>query len=410
MIQTNDVVVQLQNISEKENIDIEKEAIHTIAKKADGVMRDALSVFDRVVSSAKDVTITYKHVLELLNMLDYDYYFKMTDNLLQSNLSEVYVLFDKILREGFDASFFVLGLAEHFRQLMVAKDPRTHFLLETSEELKVRYLNQADLSPKEFLLSGLDILNKCDYQYLNSQNKRLHVEIALGKICHLKDVFVFNPENIEKKKSELISEKYLQKPKEKTDQQTESNNAGLVSEPDPQINEASKLSEESLNSFLEISKKQTFGSSAISRIPSISDLMDEIRMEDENKKESISSNLSIVEKAINERIETTTSQIVTNVLKELWIEKNGDDLTIFVPSFLAKDILNEEKSLMRTIRDYHFNPLMDINIIVDLSKFPDHQEVVQKKNLSSKEKFDLLNEANPMISDFINNFNLHLES
>lgn len=411
MIQTRDVIIQLETISKKENIDIEKEAILNIAKKADGAMRDALSVFDRVVSSAKDKVITYRHVLELLNLLDYDYYFKMTDYLLQSDMANAYLLFDQILREGYDGSFFILGLAEHMRQLLVAKDPRTHILMETGEELKIRYLNQSELSPKEFLLSGLDILNKCDFYYSNSQNKRLHVEIALGKMCHLKDVFSYMTESSEKKKPEIDQTNAdpginppLTADKKK---QTEFSN---------QINEAEEkqVLYSDTSTDLKLNEEQGVNTSnqniSSTKIPKFKDLLNEIIREDANKKDPVSCDLLIVQQAINDKLESTTSQIVSNVLKELFLEKNLDDLVIYVPSNLAKDILTEEKSLMLAIREAHSNPLMDIDIRIDLSKFPDHQEVVQKKILTTKDKYDLLTDLNPLISDFIKNFDLHIDS
>ncbi len=410
MIQTGDVVLQLERISKSENIAIEKEAIHTIAKKADGAMRDALSVFDRVVSSARDVTITYRHVLDLLNLLDYDYYFKITDNILQGKLTSVYLLFDQILREGFDPNFFILGLAEHYRNLLVAKDPRTHALLETGEELKNRYLNQAEISPGEFLLSALDILNKCDIFYANSQNKRLHVEIALSKLVHLKDVFELSYGNYEKKKPELNA--------------SDNSSSGIkqnISEKKDAVSEVKTVEKSSVssgeNSFGRVVSEPGItnvppsgvfpGSTA--RLPRIGDLINEIEKEELNRREPISCDILLVERAINERIDSVSSQIVLNVLKELCPEKNDDNLIIYVPTFLAKDILSEEKSLFISIRDHHFNPLMDIDIIVDISKFPEHREIVQKKILTGKEKYDQMNEMNPLLADFVKSFDLTME-
>jgi DNA polymerase III subunit gamma/tau len=417
MIQTKDVVLQLETISKNENIGIEREAILTIAKKADGAMRDALSIFDRVVSSVQDQVITYRHVLELLNLLDYDYYFKMTDYLLQSDMSNVYLLFDQILREGYDGSFFILGLSEHLRQLLISKDHRTHVLLESGDGLKSRYLNQSALSSKEFLLSGLDILNKCDFYYPNSQNKRLHVEIALGKLCHVKDVFSLVTESYEKKKPEINNQETVSKIESDT-----SSERPDIKESSGQYNikidvvEVEEKSDFHTHIASEANHKQgqeiktSVLSTSSTKVPKIKDLLSEIIQEDANKKEPISCDLILVEQAVNETIDSTTSQIVTNVLKELYFEKILDDLIIYVPSNLAKDILTEEKSLMLRIRDTHYNPLMDIDIKVDLSKFPDHQEVVQKKILSTKDKYDLMVEFNPLVSDFIKNFDLHIDS
>jgi DNA polymerase-3 subunit gamma/tau len=415
MIQTADVITQLEKISKAENISIEKEAILTIAKKADGAMRDALSVFDRVTSSVRDEIITYRHILDLLNMLDYEYYFKVTDYLLQGDLPNTYLLFDKILSEGFDGNYFILGLAEHFRQLLLSKDPATHSLMEVSDEMRERLLNQSQLSPKDFLLSGLDILNKCDYHYSYSQNKRLHIEIALGKICHLKDILIFTSDEIQKKKdieeplipaaenSSAVAEPLAnktpdEKPQTKTVKQTATapTHSDVTSEPDSQKDDQNQI--------------QDTENIASSRIPKIDDLINEIKKEKSHKKEALKCDTELAQKAIDERIEKSNSQIIINVLRNVQLETEDEKLMIFVPSKLAKDTLGEEKNLLYSIRDYHFNPMMDIEILVDLSKFPDHKEIVQKKVLSVREKYDLMKSINPAVQDFVEKFDLHSET
>lgn len=411
-IQFEDVIRQLEIISNKENISIEKNALVTIAKKADGAMRDALSVFDRVVSSSDKETITFKQVLEILNLLDYDYYFKMTDFFLQGDMSEVYLLFDTILREGFDPGYFIIGLSDHFRQLLLTKDPRTHVLLDNSEEFKNRYLNQSDLCSKDFLLSGLDILNKCDFQYAMSQNKRLHVEIALGKISNLKDLFLFL--RTEKKKSEnsLVSidsnsgnnsNKQIQETQPTSDNQTisleNSNNNGL--EP---ISHYNKNDNKPTTQQVIQEKPNTY------KIPKLEQLLAEIKEEEKGKKDSILCDIELVKNQVNEFKTKINSQIVTNVLNELYFEAQDFDLEIFVPSVLSKDILSEEKELMKMIRDNHYNQLMEIDIFVDISKFPDHKEITQTKILSTREKYELMLENNSLISEFMHTFDLHFDT
>lgn len=415
MIQISDVITQLEKISKAENISIERDAILTIAKKADGAMRDALSVFDRVASSVKDETITYRHVLDLLNMLDYEYYFKVTDYLLLGDLPNTYLLFDKILSEGFDANYFILGLAEHFRQLLLSKDPATHSMMEVSDEMRERLLNQSQLSPKEFLLSGLDILNKCDYHYTYSQNKRLHVEIALGKICHLKDILVLTSADYQKKKdneqplsssssnSSSAAEPLIQNDSEKKPEIHNVIETAVTKSNNNTISEADSINDDEE----EIHDTEN---NVSSRIPKIDDLIDEIKKEKFHKKEAIGCDTGIAQKAIDERIEKSNSQIIVNVLKNVQLETDGEKLIIFVPSKLAKDTLGEEKKLLNNIRDYHFNPMMDIEIFVDLSKFPGHKEIVQKKVLSVREKYDLMKSINPAVQDFVDRFDLHSET
>ncbi|HRO08832.1 MAG TPA: DNA polymerase III subunit gamma/tau [Saprospiraceae bacterium] len=184
-IQAADVVVQLEKICQKEKIQAEKEALHMIATKADGAMRDALTIFDKIHSSSANGIITYKDVIANLNILDYDYFFRITDACLREDITEILLTLDEIIKLGFDPEIFVIGMAEHFRDLLIAKVPATLHILELSEELKIRYNNQALLAPTSFLLSGLNILNQCDIDLARAKNKRLQVELALTKLAYI---------------------------------------------------------------------------------------------------------------------------------------------------------------------------------------------------------------------------------
>jgi DNA polymerase III subunit gamma/tau len=183
-ISNSDIVQQLQDIASNEHIDTEDQALHIIAEKADGGMRDALSLFDKIVSYAGQ-QVRYTDVISNLNILDYDYYFRITDELLLENSPAVLLAFEEISAKGFDGEVFILGLAAHFRQLLLAKNPSTLALLEAGENLKTRYREQAAKVHESFLLNALNITNHCDVNYKTARNKRLHVELALLKICFL---------------------------------------------------------------------------------------------------------------------------------------------------------------------------------------------------------------------------------
>jgi len=180
-IQVQDAVEQLQYICEQEGKTAELEALHLIGQKADGAMRDALSIFDKIASATGE-KITYKDVIANLNILDYEYYFKVVDAFLREDLSAVLLIMDEVIRAGFEPDQFIQGLSDHMRDLLVCKDARTLSLLDVSDGLKSRYQHQAALSSKSVLLSGLDILNQCDITLPRSKNKRLYTEIALSKI------------------------------------------------------------------------------------------------------------------------------------------------------------------------------------------------------------------------------------
>ena len=180
-------VSQLKTICTNENITADDEALHVIAQKADGAMRDALSIFDRIVSfSGKN--ITYKDVIVNLNILDYDYYFKAVDLMIEGNLADMLVLFDDVLTNGFDAQHFLSGYSEHLRNLMMCKYPNAAKLLEVAPSVAQKFVLQAAQCSPSMLLNGLNLLNKCELEYKQSKNARLHVELSLMKLCHIQSV------------------------------------------------------------------------------------------------------------------------------------------------------------------------------------------------------------------------------
>ena len=183
-IKVDDTVDYLEYIAKNENITYELDALNIIAQKADGAMRDALSIFDQVVSFSGN-NITYQSVIENLNVLDYDYYFKITDAFLKNGISETLVIFNEIIEKGFDAHHFINGLSEHLRNLLVCRDEVTIQLLEVGANIRERYKEQTKTCTPEFLFSTLEISNKCDVSYRLSKNKRLHVELSLIELCNI---------------------------------------------------------------------------------------------------------------------------------------------------------------------------------------------------------------------------------
>jgi DNA polymerase-3 subunit gamma/tau len=187
-IRVEDMAAHLASIAQKENITYEADGLHIIAQKADGGLRDALSMFDQIVSFSAG-NVTYSSVIDNLNILDYDYYFSITDSLLNEDTAKTLLLFDEILSKGFDGAHFISGLSAHFRNLLVGKDPNTLKLLEVSDGIKAKYLQQSQATSVSFLLSAMAITNQCDLNYRLSKNQRLQVELTLLKICHLPAAF-----------------------------------------------------------------------------------------------------------------------------------------------------------------------------------------------------------------------------
>ncbi len=174
----------LAYIADLEGVNAEDDALHIIAQKADGAMRDALSIYDRVVSFSGS-NLTRKAVTENLNVLDYETYLNVTQLLLENNIPELLVEFNDILSQGFDGHHFIAGLASHFRDLMVCKNPKTISLLEVGEATKIKYFEQSKQTGMEFLLQGIDMANQCDLKYKASRNQRLLVELCLMQLASI---------------------------------------------------------------------------------------------------------------------------------------------------------------------------------------------------------------------------------
>lgn len=189
-ISVSDTVEHLENVARKEHIEAEPEALNVIAQKADGGMRDALSIFDQVVSFTNG-HITYKSVIENLNVLDYEYYFRLTDFLLENKIAESLLVFNDILKKGFDGNHFITGLTSHLRDLLVSKDEATLTLLEVGASIRERYRAQAQKCTPQFLYQAMKLCNDCDLNYRLSKNKRLLVELTLIQVAQL----TMGPEN-----------------------------------------------------------------------------------------------------------------------------------------------------------------------------------------------------------------------
>ncbi|MCX6232558.1 MAG: DNA polymerase III subunit gamma/tau [Bacteroidetes bacterium] len=208
-IKIEDIAHHLAYVAEKENITADADALHIIAQKADGALRDALSIFDQLVSFAGQ-HLTYQAVIENLNVLDYDYYFKLTDYFLQNEIPDSLLLFNEVIEKGFDGQHFIIGLGEHLRNLLVCKDVATIKLMEIGESLKVKYNEQALKCSVPFLFKSLEIINQCDLNYKISNNKRLSIEIMLMQISSLNQT---NPGTEPSKKHEILTTKQDVKPK-----------------------------------------------------------------------------------------------------------------------------------------------------------------------------------------------------
>jgi DNA polymerase-3 subunit gamma/tau len=400
-IQNTDIVYNLESICRKEGIDFEHDALHIISEKADGAMRDALSIFDRVVSSVSG-KITYHDVIRNLNILDYDYYFRMMDALLAEDLGGALLLFDEITRNGFEGQLFIIGFSEHLRQLLVAKDPKTHALLDTSERLKNQYLEQAAKAKLGLILNALNIANQCDISLPKAQNKQLHVEVALSKLVFLSrrmetpvlaDVpkkkrdeelsFSAGGQNVKEKKTEVPSQ--LNKP-EKSMETTSPAGAAAGTDSKP-------------------AKKTT------RRISRLDKLKEEAKKEiDQSRENERDFSISDIETVVNQYVKNLSSPYVKNLLTAIKLELQGKIIRLFVPSQLTEDTIKEELALLEQIRNVTPENGFEIQIQVNPELFPEHKELKPNKILSNKEKFEMFHAKNALIEKFVERFDLKIDA
>ena len=195
-ITVKDTKNHLAKVAKSEGINADDDALHIIAQKADGALRDALSIFDRVVSFSGN-QLTREAVTENLNVLDYTYFFQVTDLFLINNIPSSLVLFNDILSKGFDGHHFIMGLASHFRDLLVCKSPETIQLLEVGDQVKQMYLEQSKKTTHSFLIDAIEISNNCDLKYKTSRNQRLLIELCLMQLASI----TFTSKTSEEKKS-----------------------------------------------------------------------------------------------------------------------------------------------------------------------------------------------------------------
>ncbi len=422
-IQVADIVSHLQEICKKENIDADKDALHIIAQKADGALRDALSIFDRIVSSIPSGengrSITYEHVIENLNVLDYDYFFKVVDSMLTESVSEVMLIFNDILKKGFEADIFINGLAEHFRNLLICKDTQTLQLLEVSDTLKERYNQQTQVTPASFVLTALNIANDCDVNYKMARNKRLHIEMALIKMT-----FINRAVKIATQPTP-VSDSTADKPSSPQAEKKTPDTNGSLKKGKPivekELPSASEVKEDPipLQPKKETSKKvqpiakPELKTAAVStshdtpRLVDLSDLEEELDNEDnelvEDQKEI---SLEAFQEVWNDYAKNIKSPSVRTTISNAEFELKDETIRVTVGSTMAKEMVQQEAELMQFIRDQLGKQDLVMEVLIDPDKLPDEAKVKPKKLFSTKEKYDQMRHVNPLIDEMRKRFDL----
>lgn len=446
-IQVKDVVSHLQNICQEEGIGAEEEALHIIGQKADGALRDALSIFDRIVSFSGE-KITYEDVITNLNVLDYDYYFRFTDALLTSNLQQVLLIFNDITRNGFEGDLFINGLAEHLRNLLVCKDKETLKLLEVSDSLKGRYHQQATLAPASFLLTALNIANECDINYKLARDKNLHVQMSLIKMCYISQAVQLAvgskgangqqaANNTQEKKTADLS-KVAAKPTSNgvavaapATPQIETKLNEVV-KPEPLPSEESTVEMEEETSAPDYNLKADIDTPPKSEVPSISETPNKLSLrkpkssivptlksldslhaevaEDEENASDYEAKLTQadLDHAWQSYIEGSEKESVKTMLKGAEVSIAGQEVTVVVGSALAESTIRQERSLMDFLRESLHAPMLALKIKLNPSR--SNAAPAKPKKLTDSEKYWRMKTINPLVDEVRKRFDLKLEN
>lgn len=431
-IQVAAMVDHLESICREEGIDADQEALHIIAQKADGALRDSLSIFDRIVSfSGKQ--IRYKDVIENLNVLDYDYFFKMVDALLVQDVQQLLLIFDQILRNGFDPDIFLGGLAEHLRNLLVCKDESTLQLLAMSDQLGVRYREQAQVSPVSFLLNTMSLANECDIHYKTARNKRLHVEMYLIKMAYAANAVSGTDLTLAPEKKKDISELkaaapapapkptstpvITQPPAPEPPSQAKtpepevvpaaetSPAAGEPSPADPQEPQVEQPEEPAPVAPIEESAAKPMTAS-LSLEALDAEVADEVEVQ-VRKLEDVP--MEEIAKAWSSYADSITDDLLRGILRDTKVLVEEGVLIAMVATSYAKNEVLQEREMMEYLREELQVPDLKREIRIDETR-KKKAPPPKKKLLTPKEKYIQMREQNPMITEIRKRFDLSPDS
>ena len=416
-ISVPDMISHLSNIADKEKVKYEKEALHVIAEKADGALRDALSCFDLMVNFCSG-NITYKEVVKNLNILDHDYYFKISEFIQKNSIHDVLLTYDEIISKGFDGHLFLVGLSGHLRNLMFCKDDRTLRILEFSESIKQKFKEQSNLFEISILTELLSITSEADINYKSTKNQRLHVEILLMKLCSV---------GVQKKKTENLEiiapdffdiQESIPSPSDKEliqdyissrNKQESAVNAEIIKEnkslTDPKI-ENSKIVRPNLN--IKIQKRSlTTSISGIRKKINKKLEIDSDRKEEQNLSSSKFSEVLLQEKwllfAENRKLEGKLGLHTTLTKSKPMLKDDFSILFVIDSEVQRMELQLEIQSLLDFLRSELNNGLIQLKLEVTVHNKP------KLSQLTSKERFFHMAEKNPDLHLLKEEFNLDIE-
>lgn len=402
-IQVEDIVQHLCFVAKKEGVNAEHDALHIIAQKADGALRDALSIFDQIVSFCGS-EITYDSVIQNLNILDYEYFFKITESILANSIPESLNLFNEILNNGFEGHNFINGLGKHFRNILVCQDPATLSLLEVGKNIKEKYQLQATNCPQPLLIQGLELCNKADLQYKNSKNQRLLVEITLMQLCGL---YGTNESPSTEKKTFLVKSQTVKEAKKTTNESTiKSLSAEIKKEerkPTPHT-----IENKVLKSVVNLKERPTRKRTISIDLNELNKNEEQIKKEaQEEPKETpfTQEDLEACWKNYATKVSIDGKHNLSSIMKEQIPNiADGFILKLTLNNKVQVEVFNEEKSnILNFLKKNLINNSIQFNINI---KKLEKQEI---KAYTPEDKFREMSKKNPTLLEMKDQFDLELE-
>ncbi|MFL2569663.1 MAG: DNA polymerase III subunit gamma/tau [Flavobacteriales bacterium] len=409
-IQIADIAEHLAYVAKNEGIEVEQEALHIIAQKADGALRDALSIFDQIISFCGD-KLTYQAVIKNLNILDYDYYFRVTDALYNSDIPYTLNVFNEILNNGFDGHHFINGLGMHFRNLLVAKDASTLSLLQVGDSIKQRYLEQSQNWQQQHLLKALELCNKVDLNYRMSKNQRLLVEITLMQICGVKE----DNTSVEKK-TFVVKQKQSNEVKtaikKEIQEQKEVATPTILPKVEENENLEIDLPKTSTKAIKIVNFKDNIQKKTISINPhSKSEKQDEEKdisvVQEEKRNEQAFSQEDLNEKWVqyaNEKENVGKHNLLSVLRDKKAILKENFNLCITLDNKVQEEVLNDEKT---KLLGYLKTQLENDSISLTVDIIPPKEE--EMKAYTSEDKFKKMVKKNPDLLNLKYKFDLEID-
>jgi DNA polymerase III subunit gamma/tau len=389
-----EIVGHLQYIAGLEGIETDEKALHIIARKADGALRDALSIFDRLVSGGNG-SVKYQQVLDQLNILDYEVFMQITDSFLTQQMPLTLTVFNETIQKGFEPDTFILGLAEHFRNLLMAKNPQTVLLMDIPDSLKERYLDQSAMTSSSFLISGLDILNEADIHYKTARNRRLFAEITLIKLCFLNSV-------IEREVYDITEEK-------KTPRTTSIEKLDPVIQLEPEVSISKPIvstvnEEPELKQIIAKPEKISVRKSVAS-IKNLDELLREVEEEEkyDNERSSTLTQDTLIAywQFYTANCNSPSTKLILEQSQPV-LEEN--QIKVKVGSQLAKSTILQEIELMDYIRTESHSPtvILQVEIAPELAQ----EDKSNARPVSTIEKYQHLVAKNPLVENLVKSLHL----